>query len=366
MSEKRHIAFVARALTRGGVTRFIENILEIWNSHLPNYVSVTLFTDEPKFAKRYKNLKVILIPPSNILFWDNFLLLQALLKSKPNIVFYTKNVIPLTHLLQAWNKNVIVHDLAFFYPKLRAYKFLDTLYMKCMTRVTLPFAHTVIAISKFTASELKKFLNIPEKKLLVIHHGVGKEFKKNTNQKILKKIQKKYSLRLPFIFYSGSLSPRKNIMRLLKAFHGLNKTIPHTLYIASGKKWNTSEVFQYVKVNRLEKRIIFLPFLQEKELISFYSMAEAFLYPSLYEGFGLPIIEAQACGLPVLTSNTTSCKEIAGMGYSTVNPENIKEIQTGIQNILTKKEYTKKLIQLGYKNSQRYSWEKSAKKLLSL
>lgn len=357
------LAIVARGLTKGGVGRFVESILSEWDIDSVNNATILVFTDEKLFIKKYPNLEIIYIPKAPKIIWDNILLLSKVFQYKPSSIIYTKNVIPLTHLLGRWKKNVIVYDLGYFYPKLNAYAKTDTLYMKLMMTLSLPFAHKIMSISKFTKSEIVKFTKVPSNKIEVIYLGVNEKFKKIKDKNELKKVKDKYELKMPFAFYAGSLSPRKNLLRLVKAFNKIKDNVPHTLYLVCGKKWNTEGVQEYILSNKLDKRVIILPFISESELLSFYSLADAFLYPSLYEGFGLPIIEAQACGCPVLTSSTTSCGEISSNAVIKCNPLSVNDISEKLLKILKEKN-------IYYLNpdliKKKYSWKKTATKLMKL
>lgn len=130
------------------------------------------------------------------------------------------------------------------------------------------------------------------------------------------------------------------------------------MYITGLKNWNSDEIFPYIEKN-LKGRVKILGYISEEELIAFYQIAEIYIYPSLYEGFGLPILEAQACGCPVLTSSETSCPEVAGKGALIVNPYSVDSIADGIYSILDNSRMRKKLINAGYENLKRFSWSKT-------
>jgi glycosyltransferase involved in cell wall biosynthesis len=127
-----------------------------------------------------------------------------------------------------------------------------------------------------------------------------------------------------------------------------------------------SIVSKYIKENDLDRRVIKIGFVDEDDLPKIYNLADLLLFPSLYEGFGLPILEAQACGCPVLTSNVTSCPEVAGDGAHIVDPYSVDEIRDGILKIIKDNNYKEQLIKKGFENIKRFSWEKSARKILEL
>jgi len=359
---KVKVCFIARGLTRGGVQRFVLNLLEQFEKHT-NYYNFYIITDRYDFINRFKKLNVTYIRNKNKLFWDYIKSFVVINRIKSDCIVYPKNIIPLTHILLKAKKINIIHDLAYFKKDINAYKKNDTLYMKLFMKLSCLIANKIVAISQSTKNDIQNILGIKKDKIIVVYEGVEKKFKKN--KKISKLLLEKYNIRLPFIFYCGSLSLRKNILRALKAFDKIKEKISHNFYIASGKSWGPNDVKDYIQKN-LSQRVKILPFLSEEELIGMYSLADLYIYPSLYEGFGLPILEAQACGCPVLTSNTSSCPEVANKGACIVNPYSEEEIKKGILKILSNKKYREGLMKKGFINVKKYSWKETAEKILRL
>jgi glycosyltransferase involved in cell wall biosynthesis len=361
-NKKRRIGFIARGLTKGGVTRLINNLLKEFDLN-ENYVFY-LFTDEESYLNRFKNIKVVYIKKSNKLFWDYFFCFNALRKNNVDYVIYPKNIIPLTHSIFGFKKYNIVNDLGYFKKDLNAYKFWDTLYMKSLMKLSCKISDKTISISKSTKKDLIEILKINPNKIQTVYLAVEDDFKIIRSPKKIEKIKKKYKLNQPFIFYCGSISPRKNILRMLEAFNEIKDKIPHNFYLTGNAEWKMSIVSKYIKENDLYKRVIKIGFVDEDDLPKIYNLADLLLFPSLYEGFGLPILEAQACGCPVLTSNVTSCPEVAGDGAHIVDPYSVDEIRDGILKIIEDNDYKEQLIQKGFENIKRFSWEKSARKIL--
>ncbi|HMO82813.1 MAG TPA: glycosyltransferase family 1 protein [Candidatus Paceibacterota bacterium] len=360
------IAILARGLTRGGVGRCIENILTEFNSGNFEH-DFHVLTDDPSYVERCRLLKVHFIPPSNILIWDYLLSLFRLHKIKPDVVLYPKNVIPITHHWWLKAKKVnIVHDLAYFDNKLKEYKFFDTLYMKIFMGWSCLVADKTIAVSKHTKKDIVNILGTPEKKICVIYEGVEKKFRRETDLEKLSDTLCKFKIKKPFLFYCGSLSPRKNMLRVMQAFQQLKDQIPHNIYLAGGQSWNDREVTEYISRN-LSNRVFRIGHLTDAELIVLYSTADLFLYPSLYEGFGLPILEAQACGCPVLTSNRTSCPEIAGDNAAViVDPFSVKDISDNLLTILQNQALSFNISRLGSINVKNFDWTTSVKKIVNV
>lgn len=304
------IGIIARGLTKGGVARYIRNILREFDRNNFEH-EFFLFTDEPLQEKEYKNIHVIYIKKANKLIWDYIKVLSSLKRQRLDVVLYPKNIIPITHHWFLNSKKVnVIHDLAYFDTNLNEYKFFDTIYMRTFMGLSCRIADRIIAVSQNTKNDIIKILNIPKEKIIVVYEGVEDKFKRQSNQGLIEKTLKKFKIKRPFMFYCGSLSPRKNILRTLQAFNEIKDKLPHNIYLAGGQSWHDKDVLNYIKGN-LINRVFQIGYITDDELINLYSSADLFLFPSLYEGFGLPILEAQACGCSVLTSSTTSCGEIA-------------------------------------------------------
>lgn len=326
------IAFVARGLSKNGVRSFIETELDKENKKAnSNYL---LFTDEKEYKDKYKNLKTVYIKPRNKIIWDYIVLLFYLKKHKIDEAIYTKNIVPFTHVLGAWKKTVYVLDLAFKYPDLKAYKKLDSLYMSLLLGLSLRIADEIWAISKFTKDEVLKFFSfVDDKKIMVKHLPINNVFKKITNKKEINRVRTKYGLNNKFIFYCGSISPRKNILNLLKAFDSIKNKIPHNLYLVSSRIWNSDDVLAYLDQN-LKDRVRIIKGVTDAELAVLYSIADLFVYPSLYEGYGLPIKEAEACECRFLTSDFGAMREIVEGKTSVTNSKNVESLKKDILRLI--------------------------------
>lgn len=354
------IAIIARGINKGGgVYRFITNILtEINKITRHTFILVHNF---PEFNSRFPNIKKYFIEEQNKLYFDYFLSYKALKRINVDTIIYTKNIIPINHFLLKAKKISIIHDLAYFDKKVNAYPLWDTIFMKVFTKPSLKFSDKIAAVSNFTKKDIQEKFGVNPNKITVINESVESSFIKQTetNNNVLEK----YNLSQPFLFYAGSISPRKNLIRLIKAFNSIKDTIPHNLYITGLQKWNAIE---FESLNIDNKRVKVLGYVLKEELISLYNLADMYLFPSLYEGFGLPILEAQACECAVITSNVSSCPEIAGYGAVIVNPYSVEEIAKAILQIHENPELKKDLIKKGKENLKRYSWQKTVENLIEL
>lgn len=360
--KKKNIGFIARGLTKNGVRQFIVNVLREWNKNKPDNVDLFIFTDEQKFADTYPNLNIVYIGTKNKLIWDYVSFPLKARKFNLDTVIYTKNVIPLTNLLYSWEKLVIVYDLGYLHPELNAYRFWDTLYMKLLMGISFKYADKIMAISKFTKSELIKFFNIPEEKIFVNYLGVNEKYKVIKNKKLLNEVQNRYNLKSPFVFYVGSLSPRKNILRALKAFNRVKDKIPHMFYLISSRSWDAQNIYDCIE-NHLKDRVRIIEDVPDKDLVAIYNLADALIYVSLYEGFGLPVLEALATGCRVITSKNTSCEEIGNLYVESVDMNAVNEISEAYLNILN--EINAKRTVEGMKYSNNFKWEFTSNNLIT-
>lgn len=227
-------------------------------------------------------------------------------------------------------------------------------------------ADLIFCVSENTKKDVIDILEVPEEKVWVTYNGVGDEFKVVDNKDLLRDVRHKYKIPERFILFVGTVEPRKNISRLVETYHILNSRyrIEEPLVIAGGKGWKNEALYQAIKRLKLEDRIIFTGYLQDADLPLLYNAATLFVYPSLYEGFGLPVVEAMACGTPVVTSNVSSLPEVAGEAALLVNPVDTEALASAVHRLLTDEDLCCKFRELGLQRAKRFTWESCARKTL--
>jgi glycosyltransferase involved in cell wall biosynthesis len=226
-------------------------------------------------------------------------------------------------------------------------------------------ASHVIAVSEATRQDLIELYQTPPEKISVLHHGVGSEFRRVEEPEQLAAVRQKYKLgEQPFILSVGTIQPRKNYQRLIQAFAQIHSKV--LLVIAGGQGWRQEEIFNEVQKLGLENRIHFIGFVAETDLPALYSAAELFIYPSLYEGFGLPVLEAMACGTPVIASNQSSLPEVVGPAGLLVNPRDVTELAAAMSQLLEDLTLRRRLSQAGQIQAARFTWPTVATRLISL
>src|SRR3989344_8457386 len=315
--------------------------------------------DKSVFSKK-KNIHEVILKSKNKLYADFIEAPREINKLNLDVVLFLKNVIP--YGIKA-KKFLTIHDLAYYMPQYDAYKLFDNLYMKFMIKSSCKRADKIIAVSANTKKDIIDILGIPEKKIEVVHEGVNDDYKVMKKDKGLDKIREKYGLGDKFIFYAGSISPRKNLKRLINAFNDIQDKIDYDLVITGNKLWNNKEEMQMIKEN---PRIKVLGFIPDEDLPILYNLASLYVYPSLYEGFGLPILEAQASGCPVISSNASSLPEVAGKGALYFDPEKEGEIAKMILKLAGDDKLKDKLVKIGFDNVKGFSWGKSAEGILEV
>jgi len=264
---------------------------------------------------------------------------------------------------------VTIHDLIlllfpdYLSPNLRKkYKRL----IKFSTR----WAKQVIVHSEHTKKDLIRYLNVPPEKINVICLAAGEKFKIIDDWDIKRKVRNKYNLQTNFIFSLGKDFPHKNIISLVRAYHKLveQQNIKHDLVLAGESVWGSSmiEIRNYIKNFGLERRVKLLGHIDDKNIPVLFNLATVFVFPSLYEGFGLPLVEAMACGVPIIAINTTSIPEVVENAGILVEAYDINGLASSIYQVLTDELLRKKLIGKGLERAKYFSEERMAKQTLSV
>jgi glycosyltransferase involved in cell wall biosynthesis len=226
-------------------------------------------------------------------------------------------------------------------------------------------ADHVIAVSEATRQDLIDLYQTPPEKISVIYHGVRPEFRPITDPLQLAAVRHKYKLGTgSFILSVGTIQPRKNYQRLIEALARVKTDV--SLVIVGGKGWKSEAIFGEVSRQDLEGRVHFPGFVAEADLPALYSAATLFIYPSLYEGFGLPALEAMACGTPVIASDQSALPEVVGEAGLLVNPRDIEAMAIAMAQLLEDIPLRQKLVVAGQAQAARFTWPGAAAKLISL
>jgi glycosyltransferase involved in cell wall biosynthesis len=264
-----------------------------------------------------------------------------------------------------------IHDISFnFFPQF--IKKSDLFFLKTLIPRSLKMAAKIIAVSDFTKSEVEKYYKIPNKKIAAIHNGVDFElFNQFVSHEKSEEVRKKYNLPEKFIFYIGTLQPRKNIPVLVEALNILHEKYSLNnikLVIAGNRKAHNFDpkIDEATKKYNLEICVIFPGWIDEEDKPALYKLASCFVFPSLYEGFGIPIVEAMAAGTPVVSSDKSCLPEIGKNGTIYANPNNPEEFAKKIHEILSDENLRNNFVKKGKEAAKGYTWQKNAERILEV
>jgi len=269
---------------------------------------------------------------------------------------------------------VTAHDvLTYMFPRPDESAF-RRLFHNGLTRRALAGAARILAVSHFTRSEIVRHFHIPEQRIEVIPNAIDERFRTgHATDADRALIAERYQVNYPFLLYAGNIKPHKNLVRIIEAFSVLKAELkkegkfPDLKLIIIGDELSKHpDLRRTVIKSGVERDVRFLGFVSIDTLRIFYDLAKIFVFPSLYEGFGLPPLEAMALGTPVVTSNTSSLPEVVGNAAVLVNPENVFEITRALQRVLLDQVLREKLKAASIEQAQRFSWETSVRRLLEV
>jgi glycosyltransferase involved in cell wall biosynthesis len=243
-----------------------------------------------------------------------------------------------------------------------------------LTRHVLQRAGRIVAVSKFTKSEIEKLFGIPSRHIEVVYNAIDERFLRgHASEADRQLLAERYLVTYPFLLYAGSISPQKNLVRIIEAFSALKTELekeamyPDLKLIIIGDELSKNpDLRRTVIRSGVQNDVRFMGFVPIEMLRVFYDAAKIFVFPSLYEGFGLPPLEAMAHGTPVVTSNTSSLPEVVGNAAVLVNPENVFEIMRALHRVLLDQAVRDKIRQRGYEQVRKFSWDASARRILEI
>ena len=294
---------------------------------------------------------------------------QQIKKDKPDILFMPIQATPFIKKPKDIKLVITVHDLAFLlFPK--HFTFKDKFLLNFHTKRAVQMADKIIAPSNATKRDIIRFYNIDESKIEVVYHGVFNNEKELSSE--ASELSSFSLLNTPYILFVGTVQPRKNLVRLIEAFEILKTryklcVISYKLIIAGAKGWLSDEIYKKAKESEFSKDIIFKGSVSNDELASLYKNASIFVMPSLYEGFGLPVLEAMSYGVPCVVSDNSSLREITRSGQACLSTTGeANDIAEKINTLLTNERLRKELSEKGIKNARKFSWEKAAREMLEV
>jgi len=301
-----------------------------------------------------------LIP--HAIYWDNFVVPKILNKYSADLVFNPFLSVP---LLGDFKKIFVMHGHEWFTMP-QVFWFSERITGKIRMKSIMRVADKIISISNTMTALCIQETGIPDYKFRTIYHGVNENFKPITDSKQLDEMRLKYHLPEKFILFIGGLYPQKNFSGLINAFSLMVNDIPHQLVVVGKTRWKYKNDLKLIEEKGLETRIQLLGWVNPEEIPTLYNLADCFVYPSLYEGFGLCLLEAMAAGCPVVAASTGALPEIARDAALLVDPQNYRQMKDAIMEVISNVALRHDLVQKGILRAKDFTWEKCAEETLKL
>lgn len=355
--------------TPTGVGRYLSNLLTAL-SRLDFENTYWLYTDrqveKPIIAQANFFQKALTLPVAQNYFTWNHLRLPPELILRPvdvfHFPFYTMPV------FRNYKSIVTIHDITYeVHPEWYSWKGLVA--MRLFSRYAAQHADTILTDSHSTKADIVRHYRVPEKTVEVISLGVEEQFRKINKEQPLQQIKARYQIRaMPIILYIGSIHTRRNVEELIRAFQIIARKHRESQLVIVGKReYPYLDVQTLIHELGLAQQVLLPGYVPDDDLPGLYNLADLFIYPSSYEGFGLPPLEAMACGTPVITSNNTSLPEVTGDAAILLDdPRNVNEIADAIEQVLRDEGLRQKMITCGLVRARQFSWEQTARKTLAV
>lgn len=358
------ITIDARMINHTGIGRYIRNILRnIAEIDGTNQYSA-LINDASESLKESGNIKFYTtrfkVPIYSIR--EQFMLLSDIRRQNPDLVHYPSFNVP---RLCAVPAVVNIHDLTYLVQPEACPNFAARIYAGYMFRMTAKKAARIITGSEYTKKDIVKHLGVAPGRVTVIYNGVDSLFRPVEKGTEAERIAGKYGITGDFIFYVGNHGANKNLKRLLEAFSAFKRK-DCQLILAGKTDPRRKSLYDLVGTLGLEGRARFIGAVPEEDLPYLYSMAKLFVFPSLQEGFGLPPLEAMACGTPVVSSDSTSLPEVVGDAAVLVDPADTGSIKDGMEKVLASQSLRSELKEKGLMRVKQFSWRVAAEKTLKV
>ncbi len=294
--------------------------------------------------------------------WTHLRLSAELALHPPDLLLVPAHVLPLLHPRRSV---VTVHDLGYLREP-QAHRPLDRLYLDLSNRYHVRAATRLLAISQATKDDLVSRYGVRPERVSVTYLAAGDDMRPVEDAAKVAAAKSRCGIAGDYLLYVGTLQPRKNLPRLVQAFAPVAAQQPALQLVLAGKKgWMYGEIFAQVRRLGLESRVVFTGYVAADDLPVLYSGALAFVFPSLYEGFGMPVLEAMACGAPVVASNTSSLPEVAGDAALLVDPMDLAALSAALSRIAGDPALRSDLRARGLVQAARFSWERCARETLA-
>ena len=299
------------------------------------------------------------------ILWEQLMLPRRARACKVDVFHYIDHTLSL--IRKPCPTVITVHDLAFFrVPEM--YNLSRRFYKQFVSQRSIRRANRVITISEFTRREILELTGVDGDRVEVIPYGISSIFRPLPAEGEVEAYRVRAGLPDKFVLFVGTLQPRKNVDGLVRAFHQARRkaAFPHKLVLCGGRGWLYDEIFDLIKRLGLTDHVRYMDSVPHEELPVVYNLADLFVYPSWFEGFGLPPLEAMACGTPVICSSATSLPEVVGDAGITIPPSDIDGLADAIARVLDDGELAAGMSRAGLERARRFSWEENARRTIDV
>ncbi|PIN86242.1 hypothetical protein COV19_05530 [Candidatus Woesearchaeota archaeon CG10_big_fil_rev_8_21_14_0_10_44_13] len=357
-----------------GIGRYTYNLIENIAKEDKEDEYVLLVNDEvqlKEFTVKNGNFRIRKTWVKPISIFEQFFLPFLLLKEKISVFHGCGGSLP---LWQPKKCIITVHDITGFKIDIKNSILgipLLKIYIKFFVKNEAKKARRVVTDSESTKKDIVDELGIKPEKINVVYLAASDQFRVISKKASKEYVKKRFNIKKPFILYHGNKKPHKNIIKIIQAFSRLDRKKSYNLVItgkddSSHSETDMSSIKREVKRRDVDEEVVFTGYVSDEDAVHLYNSAEVFVFPSYYEGFGLPVLEAMKCGCPVITSNISSLPEVAGNAGILVDPDSVEDIKNSIERVLSDKSLREKMRKKGIAQSKRFSWKTAAKEILSV
>ena len=361
------VAIDARKLHDFGIGTYIRNLLR----HLARidrdseYVLLCRESDLEVASQLGPNFRAVLEPSPNYSLREQIHVPWVLHREKPDVFHAPHYVLPpATRCRSVVTIHDCIHLMFPQYMRNRAAYF----YARASMWSAAHQAHRILTVSQASKRDIIHFFSVPPEKVVVVYNAIEERFSDTPSEEAIERVRERYQLNHPFVLYVGNIKPHKNLVRLIEAFAELRRREfdELKLLIIGDEISKLPALRRAVHSHKLHKHVRFLGYLEDETLASLYRLASVFVFPSLYEGFGLPPLEAMASGTPVVTSNVSSMPEVTGDAAILVDPYSVDSIVEGIARVLTDPALSADLRRKGIARAREFSWDRSVQRTRQL
>ena len=361
------VAIDARKLHDFGIGTYIRNLLR----HLARidrdseYVLLCQESDLDVASQLGPNFRAVLEPSPNYSLREQIHVPWVLHREKPDVFHAPHYVLPpATRCRSVVTIHDCIHLMFPQYLRNRA----AYLYARASMWSAAHQAHRILTVSQASKRDIIHFFSVPPEKVVVVYNAIEERFSETPSEEAIERVRERYQLNHPFVLYVGNIKPHKNLVRLIEAFAELRRRgfDELKLLIIGDEISKLPALRRAVHSHKLHKHVRFLGYLEDETLASLYRLASVFVFPSLYEGFGLPPLEAMASGTPVVTSNVSSMPEVTGDAAVLVDPYSVDSIVDGIARVLKDPALSADLRRKGIARAREFSWDRSVQRTRQL